>query len=126
MVADPIQALSIYNERNIVETAFRQFKVLDDGRRLMATGLSYKGRILLHLLAQGLRMMMMVRQKDKANSLKGQLPGDSLVKAMWIMGKFQASRPAGRGAWITRELPRACRDLLQALGVGFPNRILKD
>ncbi len=68
----------------------------------MATGLSYKGKILLHLLAQGLKMMMMmmvmVRLKDKANSLKGQLPGDSLVKAMWIMGKFQASSPAGRGA----------------------------
>ena len=67
----------------------------------MATGLSYKGKILLHLLAQGLKMMMMmvmVMLKDKANSLKGQLPGDSLVKAMWIMGKFQASSPAGRGA----------------------------
>ena len=118
--------LAIYNERGIVESAFRQFKVLNDGRRLMATEASYKGKILLHLLAQGLRMMAMVRLQDKGNSLKGKLPGDSLVKAMWILRKLQASRPAGRGAWLTKELPRSTRELLQALGVGLPGRILKN
>ena len=126
VVADPFEALAIYNERGIVESAFRQFKVLDDGRRLMATEASYKGRILLHLLAQGLRMMAMVRLQNKNNSLKGKLPGDSLVKAMWILRRLQASRPAGRGAWLTKELPRSTRELLQALGVGLPGRILKD
>ena len=126
VVADPFEALAIYNERGIVESAFRQFKVLDDGRRLMSTETSYKGRILLHLLAQGLRMMAMVRLQDKGNSLQGKLPGDSLVKAMWILRKLQASRPAGRGAWLTKELPRSTRELLQALGVGLPGRILKD
>ena len=126
VVADPFEALAIYNERGIVESAFRQFKVLNDGRRLMATEASYKGKILLHLLAQGLRMMAMVRLQDKGNSLKGKLPGDSLVKAMWILRKLQASRPAGRGAWLTKELPRSTRELLQALGVGLPGRILKN
>jgi len=126
VVADPLEALAIYNERGIVESAFRQFKVLDDGRRLMATGASYKGKILLHLLAQGLRMMAMARLQHKGNCLKGKLPGDSLVKAMWILRKLQASRPAGRGAWLTKELPRSTRELLQALGVGLPGRILKD
>ncbi len=81
VVADPFEALAIYNERGIVESAFRQFKVLNDGRRLMATEASYKGKILLHLLAQGLRMMAMVRLQDKCSSLKGKLPGDPLVKA---------------------------------------------
>ena len=28
-IEDPFQSLSIYRERNIVETAFRQFKVLN-------------------------------------------------------------------------------------------------
>ncbi|MDD7021652.1 MAG: hypothetical protein PUI29_03695 [Aeromonadales bacterium] len=88
--------------------------MLNDGRRLMATEASYKGKILLHLLAQGLRMMAMVRLQDKSNSLKGKLPGDSLVKAMRILRKLQASRPAGRGAWLTKELPRSTRELLQA------------
>ena len=31
---DPFQSLSIYRERNIVETAFRQFKVLNGADRL--------------------------------------------------------------------------------------------
>ena len=106
VVADPFEALAVYNERWIVESAFRQFKALDDGRRLMATGASHKGKILPHLLAQGLRMMAMVRLQDKGNSLNGKLPGDSLVKAMWILRKLQASRPAGRGAWLTKELSR--------------------
>ena len=104
VVADPFEALAVYNERWIVESAFRQFKALDDGRRLMATGASHKGKILLHLLAQGLRMMAMVRLQDKGNSLKGKLTGDLLVKAMRILRKLQASRPAGCGAWLTKEL----------------------
>ncbi len=72
-----------------------------------------------HPLAQGLRMMAMVRLQDKCSSLKGKLPGDPLVKAMRILRKLKASRPAGRGAWLTKEL-------LQALGAGLPGRILKD
>ena len=35
-------------------------------------------------------------------------------------------RHAGRGAWLTKELPRSTRELLQAQGVGLPGRILKD
>ena len=66
------------------------------------------------------------RLQDKGNSLQGKLPGDSLVKAMWILRKLQASRPAGRGDWLTKELTRSTRELLQALGVGLPGRILKD
>jgi len=69
--------------------------------------------------AQGLRMMAMVRLQDKCSSLKGKLPGNPLVKAMRILRKLKASRPAGRGAWLTKEL-------LQALGAGLPGRILKD
>lgn len=119
VLADPFEALAIYNEKGIIESAFWQFKVLDDGRRLMAADASCNGKILLHLLAQGLRMMAVVRLQDKGSSLKGKLPGDSLVKAMRILRKLKASRPAGREAWLTKEL-------LQALGAGLPGRILKD
>jgi len=40
---DPIEALKIYRRRNIVEIAFRQFKVLNDGDRLQAARTSYMG-----------------------------------------------------------------------------------
>ena len=59
-IKDPFQSLSIYRERNIVETAFRQFKVLNGADRLYCTQTSYKGKIFIHLLAQTMRMMMSV------------------------------------------------------------------
>ena len=53
---DPIEALRIYRRRNIVEVAFRQFKVLNGGDRLQATQTSYMGKLMVHIIAQSLRM----------------------------------------------------------------------
>lgn len=126
-VANPSDSLVIYRERNMVETCFRQFKVLNDGERLMATGTSYKGKIFIHLIAQTLRMIMMVRAcKHNAAGKNNILPGDSLVKAMLQLQKLPASKPAGRGVWITKEIPKKTRDLFDLFGIPYPKKIVKN
>lgn len=57
-IEDPFQSLVIYIERNIVESAFRQFKVLNESDRMYDTGTSYKGKLFIYMLAQTIRMMM--------------------------------------------------------------------
>lgn len=124
VVDDPFDALIIYRERNIVECAFRQFKVLNGGDRLRATATSFKGKLFIHMLAQSLRMMMSVAAAHHKADGKI-LPGDSLTKAMLQLQKLQACRPAGRDSWITKEIPRKTRDLLDLFGVPYPQKHLK-
>ena len=124
-VEDPFDSMVIYRERNIVETCFRQFKVLDDGERLRATASSYKGKLFIHLLAQNLRMMMTVAaSKHKADGKV--LPGDSITKAMLQLQKLQASKPAGRGVWIVKEIPKKTRDLFDLFKIAYPKKQVKN
>ena len=124
VVDDPFDALIIYRERNIVECAFRQFKELNGGDRLRATATAFKGKLFIHMLAQSLRMMMSVAAAHHKADGKI-LPGDSLTKAMLQLQKLQACRPAGRDSWITKEIPRKTRDLLDLFGVPYPQKHLK-
>ena len=78
---DPIEALRIYRRRNIVEVAFRQFKVLNGGDRLYATQTSYMGKLMVHIIAQSLRMAMTVQAKRReTQELK--LPDNSVEKLL--------------------------------------------
>lgn len=126
-VKNASDGLVVYRERAIVETCFRQFKVLNEGERLMATSTSYKGKIFVHLIAQTLRMMMMIAAcKHKAEGKNRILPGDSLVKAMMQLQKLQATKPAGRGVWITKEIPKKTRDLFDLFGIQYPKKLIKN
>ncbi|MEE0985925.1 MAG: hypothetical protein U0L03_00160, partial [Succinivibrionaceae bacterium] len=124
-IEDPFESLSIYRERNIVETAFRQFKVLNGADRLYCTQTSYKGKIFIHLLAQTLRMMMSV-SATRNQTVDNKLPNDSLNKLMLKLQTLQASRPAGRGIWIVKEIPKKTRDLFDLLGVAYPKKHVKN
>jgi len=124
-IEDPFQSLIIYSERNIVDSALRQFKILNESDRLYATGTSYKGKLFIYMLAQTIRMMMCVcasNHKPDGNVL----PGDSFDKAMLQMQKLQATRPAGRGIYIVKEIPKKTRDLFETFKIPFPKKQIKD
>ena len=124
-IADPFDSLVIYRERNIVEMAFKQFKVFNDGERLNATASSYKGKIFIHILAQTLRMLLCVAAAGhKADGRI--LPGDSFEKAMLCLKKLQASRPAGRGIYIVKEISKKTRDLFDLFDVPYPKKHVKN
>lgn len=124
-IEDPFQSLVIYRERNIVESAFRQFKVLNESDRMYATGTSYKGKLFIYMLAQTIRMMMCVCAFNHKPDGKV-LPGDSFDKAMLQMQKLQATRPAGRGIYIVKEIPKKTRDLFETFKISFPKKQIKD
>lgn len=118
-IKDPFDALMVYRKRGIVEMAFRQFKVLNSGARLYATESTYVGKLMVHLIAQSLRMIHLITaQKNQKGKL--QIPGNSMDKAMAILGRVRACRPAGRKNWITREIPKKARDVFELLGINLP------
>jgi len=100
---DPIEALRIYRRRNIVEVAFRQFKVLNGGDRLYATQTSYMGKLMVHTIAQSLRMAITVQAKRReTQELK--LPDNSVEKLLTVLKKVRAVRAPTRSTWVVEPL----------------------
>lgn len=50
-IEDPFECLAVYKQRQIVETAFRQMKVLNGNNRLRCTERTYVGKLLLFVIA---------------------------------------------------------------------------
>ena len=126
-IEDPFECLAVYKQRQIVETAFRQMKVLNGNNRLRCTERTYVGKLLLFVIAQSLRMRMLCTAKENEQKLDLDLPGDSLDKAMAILRGIMAVRPPSKAVWAGRPISRKARDILELLGISnkFP-RNLKD
>lgn len=126
-IKDPFECLAVYKQRQIVETAFRQMKVLNGNNRLRCTERTYVGKLLLFVIAQSLRMRMLHTVKENEQKLDLDLPGDSLDKAMAMLKGIMAIRPPSKAVWAGRPISKKARDILELLGINnkFP-RNLKD
>ncbi len=126
-IEDPFECLAVYKQRQIVETAFRQMKVLNGNNRLRCTERTYVGKLLLFVIAQSLRMRMLYTVKANEQRLDLDLPGDSLNKAMAMLKGIMAIRPPSKAVWAGRPISKKARDILELLGINnkFP-RNLKD
>lgn len=126
-IEDPFECLAVYKQRQIVETAFRQMKVLNGNNRLRCTERTYVGKLLLFVIAQSLRMRMLYTVKENEQRLDLDLPGDSLDKAMAMLKGIMAIRPPSTAVWAGRPISKKARDILELLGINnkFP-RNLKD
>ena len=126
-IEDPFECLAVYKQRQIVETAFRQMKVLNGNNRLRCTERTYVGKHLLFVIAQSLRMRMLYTVKENEQRLDLDLPGDSLDKAMAMLKGIMAIRPPSKAVWAGRPISKKARDILELLGINnkFP-RNLKD
>ena len=126
-IEDPFECLAVYKQRQIVETAFRQMKVLKGNNRLRCTERTYVGKLLLFVIAQSLRMRMLYTVKENEQRLDLDLPGDSLDKAMAMLKGIMAIRPPSKAVWAGRPISKKARDILELLGINnkFP-RNLKD
>ena len=126
-IEDPFECLAVYKQRQIVETAFRQMKVLNENNRLRCTERTYVGKLLLFVIAQSLRMRMLYTVKENEQRLDLDLPGDSLDKAMAMLKGIMAIRPPSKAVWAGRPISKKARDILELLGINnkFP-RNLKD
>ena len=45
---------------------------------------------------------------------------------MMKLQTLQVEKPAGRGIWIVKEIPKKTRDLFELLNVPLPKKIVKD
>lgn len=121
---DPIEALRIYRRRNIVEVAFRQFKVLNGGDRLYATQTSYMGKLMVHIIAQSLRMAMTVQAKRReTQELK--LPDNSVEKLLSALKRVRAVRAPTRSTWVVEPLTKKAQDMLELLNLPKPPMTFK-
>lgn len=116
---DPIEALRIYRRRNIVEVAFRQFKVLNGGDRLQATQTSYMGKLTVHIIAQSLRMAITVQAK-KRETQELKLPDNSVEKLLKALKRVRAVRTATRATWVVEPLTKKAQDMLELLNLPKP------
>ena len=103
-IEDPFECLAVYKQRQIVETAFRQMKVLNGNNRLRCTERTYVGKLLLFVIAQSLRMRMLYTVKENEQRLDLDLPGDSLDKAMAMLKGIMAIRPPSKAVWAGRPI----------------------
>ena len=126
-IEDPFECLAVYKQRQIVETAFRQMKVLNGNNRLRCTERTYVGKLLLFVIAQSLRMRILYTVKENEQRVDLDLPGDSLDKAMAMLKGIMAIRPPSKAVWAGRPISKKARDILELLGINnkFP-RNLKD
>ncbi|WP_337630268.1 transposase, partial [Parasutterella sp.] len=109
-IEDPFECLAVYKQRQIVETAFRQMKVLNGNNRLRCTERTYVGKLLLFVIAQSLRMRMLYTVKENEQRLDLDLPGDSLDKAMAMLKGIMAIRPPSKAVWAGRPISKKARD----------------
>lgn len=117
-IENPFTAYEIYRDRSIVELAFRQFKDYNEGTRLHATETTYRGRLLIHVLAQSLRMIHTKSIRRKDCTIK--IPGNSLDRVIRILKSYRAVRPAGRIYWVGREVSKRTRDMFELLNLPTP------
>ena len=121
---DPIEALRIYRRRNIVEIAFRQFKVLNGGDRLQATQTSYMGKLMVHIIAQSLRMAINVQAKRREN-VEIKLPDNSVEKLLSALKRVRAVRAPTRVTWVVEPLSKKAQDMLELLDLPKPPMTFK-
>lgn len=133
------EVLRIYRERNIIEQHFNQLKNWGDGDRLYATQSTYKGKILVFVIAEGLRMVMLNRiQKNVKNQAPRQkqelkdsqladflkLPYESLPKLLAGLKGLVAMKHCSTNAFTLKTLAKKKRDTLALLGVPLPPKVL--
>lgn len=121
---DPIEALRIYRRRNIVEVAFRQFKVLNGGDRLQTTQTSYMGKLMVHIIAQSLRMATTVQAK-KRETQELKLPDNSVEKLLKALKKVRAVRTPTRATWVVEPLTKKAQDMFELLNLPKPPMTFK-
>ena len=118
VIADPIEAMKIYRQRNIIEQGFQQLKNEVGGDRLQATETTYRGKIFLYSIAQAVRMSMLQTAKSvSAKNPELKLPDDSLRKLLVQLNSLQARLHRSTSVFVVGSVPKKYRNLMELLGI---------
>lgn len=115
-LSDPFKTLEIYKQRDIVESGFRVFKVLNDDRQPYCCS-THVGRLFIFTLAETIRLAQIAEMKKNAKLTSIERPDDSMDAVMMILGRLKAVKGTRSQAWKIQEVSQKDGDALALLGV---------
>lgn len=81
---------------------------------MQATQTSYMGKLMVHIIAQSLRMAITVQAK-KRETQELKLPDNSVEKLLKALKRVRAVRTATRATWVVEPLTKKAQDMLELL-----------
>ncbi|MDO4938218.1 MAG: hypothetical protein Q4E62_09900 [Sutterellaceae bacterium] len=116
-ISDPIEAMRIYRQRNIIEEGFKQLKCEVGGKRLQCTDATYRGKLFVYSIAQAIRMHMLITaRKTQQENPNLKMPEESLRKLFCGLQSVQARKHRSTNAFVLGTIPKRHRDLFALLG----------
>ena len=110
------QVFTIYSDRNNIERTFRELKVEEDARRLMATQTAFEGKLFVYELAQSIYRQVAMQARKK----QAVLPGNSLNKLLAAIEPVVAVRVGNSREWRVDLLTRRQTQVYEQIGVTPP------
>ena len=117
-VQDPVLAMQIYRQRDVVEKAFCNFKDRCSGRRFQCEEAALEGKVFVLYIALSLLLMLKKRLSNE------KLPCDSTPKYLDQLGAIQLCRIDGTKKRYWQELSKKDRDLIRMAKVTLPKSII--
>lgn len=116
-VSDPVKALQIYRNRDVIEKAFNNYKERCSGRRFQCEESALEGKVFVQYVALSLLMMLKKRLEDQ------KLPCDSTPKYLEELNAIRLCRIDGTSKNYWQELSKKERDMISMAGVELPRSI---
>lgn len=86
---------------------------------MQATQTSYMGKLMVHIIAQSLRMAITVQAK-KRETQELKLPDNSVEKLLKALKRVRAVRTPIRATWVVEPLMKKAQDMLELLNLPKP------
>lgn len=91
---------------------------------MQATRTSYIGKLMVHITAQSLRMVITVQAK-KRETQELKLPDNSVEKLLSALKRVRAVRTPSRATWVVEPLTKKAQDMLELLNLPKPPMTFK-
>ena len=126
-IEDPFLTLQAYRARGLIEQGFNIYKNEVSGRRLRVTESTFRGKILVCLLAQSLLMMLHRQLVDKRGQNKKapfKVPGNSIPRLLRELSLIKAHKMRKNVRWMVDSITKKQRTAFAALGIEPPKRFI--
>ena len=115
-IKDPVKALQVYRDKDVVEKSFNDLKNQLDMKRLrMHSSATVDGRLFVQFIA--LILISALRKEMRKSNLIERYTVRELLREMGTLTKIKYSRKYGH---ILTELTKPQRELLKKLGLDSP------
>lgn len=114
---NPLDALTVYRQRNKIEALYRVFKADCGGNRLNAAEAGYEGKIFTFILAASARCLLSKTLRRICAEKNIRVPGNSLDTVLGELAKVTMHRGMTTLRWLPDFITKKQRDYLALLDV---------